>query len=195
MRFNPVPPQPDVAEQWKLTVTRFDEWLHIQLFTWRWWALLVLMITTAFLLWRLSDKKRLIETALYTTIVILFVIVLDEIGNEMTLWYYPIDVFFLFPPTSAVDLSSIPLVYMLVFQWFRGWKSFTIATLVMAAVFCFVVEPIFIRGGAYILLQWKSAYGLPIYMFIALASKGIVQLIFRYSKPPSPSTGSKQAKT
>lgn len=183
MRFNPVPPQPDVAEQWKLTVMRFHEWLHIELFTWQWWALLVLMITTAFLVWRLSDKKRLIETALYTAVVILFVIVLDEIGDEMLLWYYPVDVFFMFPPTSAVNISSIPLVYMLVFQLFRGWKSFTIATLVMSTVFCFAVEPIFVRAGAYVMLQWKSVYGLPLYAFIALASKAIVQLVFRFSKP------------
>jgi hypothetical protein len=186
MKFNPSPSQPAVALQWKLTTLRFDEWLHSEVFTWQWWALLAIMAATALLMWKLSDKKRLVETALYTAIIILFIIVLDEIGEEMLLWYYPIDVLFMFPPTSAVDVSSMPLVYMLIFQLFKSWKSFTIATFVMAAVFCILVEPIFVWGGVYVMLQWKSIFGLPIYAFIAFASKGIVQLIFNYSKPPLP---------
>ena len=34
-----MPSQTDIAEQWKLTVMRFNEWLLMELFTWRWWTL------------------------------------------------------------------------------------------------------------------------------------------------------------
>lgn len=183
MKFNPSPPQPDAALQWKLTAMRFSEWFHEELFTVRWWALLVLMAASVFLIWKLSDKERLMETTLYITIVTLFVIVLDEVGEEMGLWYYPIDVFFMFPPTTAVNISSIPLAYMLIFQWFRNWKSFTVATILMSALFCFAVEPIFVRSGIYVMLRWKSYYGLPIYAFIAFAAKAAVHLVFARSWP------------
>jgi hypothetical protein len=183
MKFDPSPRQPDVAEQWRLTETRFGEWLRDELFTWQWWALLALMIGTAFLICKLADRKRLVETATFTTIIILFIIILDEIGEEMSLWYYPIDVFFMFPPTTAVDISCMPLAYMLIFQWFRGWKSFALATAAMSLLFCLAVEPVFVRSGMYVMLKWKSIYGFPIYALIAFAAKAAVQLIRKRSMP------------
>lgn len=183
MSFNTAPPQPDAALQWKLTSAHYQEWLSEELFTWQWWALLALMAASLFLLWKLADKQRLLGTALFTAIVTLFIIVLDEIGEEMGLWCYPIDVFFMFPPITAVNISSLPLPYMLVFQRFRSWKSFVVATIIMSLVFCFVLEPAFVWSGIYVMLKWKSYYGLPIYMFIAFAAKAAVQVICRRSLP------------
>lgn len=54
---------------------------------------------------------------------------------------------------------------------------FIIATTIMACVFCFVCEPIFVWGGVYKMIRWKSYYGFPIYIFIAAASKFCVHLI------------------
>ena len=114
---------------------------------------------------------------LYTALIVIFIIVMDEIGEELSLWYYTIDLFPLFPPITAINITSMPLVYMLIYQHTKTWKSFLIATTIMAAVFCFIFEPIFVWGGIYKLLSWKSYYGFPLYIFIAVASKFIVGLI------------------
>lgn len=178
MNFISAPPQSGLEEQWTLTRTRFNEWLHGELFTIRWFLMLALFLITAYLWWKKVDKSRLNEMMLYTSIVILFIIVLDELGDELTLWYYTVDLFFLFPPITAINITCMPLVYMLVYQHFKTWKSFFIATIVMSTVFCFVFEPIFVWAGIYKMLNWKSYYGFPIYIAVAIMPKCIVSLIF-----------------
>lgn len=165
------PPEPALQQQWDLTRARYETWVHTELFTLRWWLLLALLAVTAWIWWIKADKKRLTELSLYTSIIIIFIIVLDELGDELSLWYYPVDLLFIFPPTTAINVSSMPLIYMLIYQRFKAWPGFVAVTAVMALVFCFVFEPIAIWAGIYQPLTWKSYYGFPIYMAIALLAK------------------------
>lgn len=181
MNFFIMPPQPELQVQWKLTCARIKEWLQSDFFHPLWWILLALFIMSAYLWWKLADKSKLSELTLYTAIIILFIIVLDELGEELSLWYYSVDITPLFPPISAVNITSMPLIYMLIYQRFRSWKSFVIATAAMSVVFCFVFEPIFVWSGIYTKLAWKSYYGLPLYFFIAVASKFMVIRIYAAS--------------
>lgn len=177
MHFKTTGLPPDVEEQWRLTVTRFGEWVQDELFSPNWWLLLFLFSLTIYLWWKKVDKTRLSEMVLYTSLIIIFVIILDELGDELSLWYYTVDIFPLFPPITAINISCLPLIYMLIYQYAKTWKSFIIATTVMALFFCFVFEPVFIWIGIYKLLTWKSFYGFPIYIFIALASKAALSVI------------------
>lgn len=174
--------QPDVEEQWRLTLARFDEWLQGDVLRFRWWILLALFALTAYLWWKKVDKTRLNEIMLFTALVIIFIIVLDELGEELSLWYYTTDMFPLFPPITAIDITCMPVVYSFVYQLAGTWKSFIIATVVMALVFCFVFEPIFVWAGVYKMLLWKSYYGFPIYVFIAVFSKFIAGIVYSKKK-------------
>jgi hypothetical protein len=168
---------PDVQDQWRLTMARIGEWLSDQLFKLNWWILLALFLINLFLWWKLSDKNRISELVLYTALVIIWVLALDEIGQELSLWYYTVDIIPLFPPFTAINISCLPLLYMLIYQYAKTWKSFLIVSAVMSIVFCFVFEPIFIWSGVYKMLTWKSWYGLPIYFFIGVASRFIMRRI------------------
>ena len=172
----------DVAIQWQLTMVRLDEWIKNDVFRFKWWCLLALFILCAYGWWKLTDKSRLREIVLYTALIIIIILVLDELGEELTLWDYTADIFPIFPPISAIDFSCMPMVYSLIFQYFRTWKSFTIVTLVMATIFCFVFEPIFVWSGIYQMLKWKSYYGFPIYVSMALICKAIVNKSFSLEK-------------
>jgi hypothetical protein len=174
---------PDIEDQWRLTAMRFYEWVRDELFSPNWWILAALFVLTALIWWKKVDKSRLGEMLLYTALIIIFIIILDELGEELSLWYYTADIFPLFPPINAVDISCMPAVYMLVYQYSKNWKAFIIATVVMALVFCFVFEPIFVWSGIYAMLTWKSYYGLPIYIFIGLASKAVISIINSVSAP------------
>jgi hypothetical protein len=112
--------------------------------------------------------------------VIFFIIVLDELGDELTLWYYTVDIIFLFPPITAVDITSLPLLYMLMYQRFQSWKSFAAASAVMSVVSCFILEQVFVWAGIYRMITWRSYYGLPFYFAIAILSKFIVGIVFNY---------------
>jgi hypothetical protein len=167
--------------QWQLTVTRFDEWMRNDVFHLQWWLLLAVFIISAFFWWKKVDKSRLNEIVLYTAIITIITLILDELGEELTLWDYPYDLFPLFPPLMAIDLASLPLVYSLIYQHFRTWKKFVIATIIMAAIFCFILEPLFVLSGIYQMIKWKSYFGFPIYTFMAIGTKILVNIIYSAS--------------
>jgi hypothetical protein len=107
------------------------------------------------------------------------ILILDEVGEELALWDYPVDIFPLFPPISAINLSCLPFLYSLVYQFFGTWKSFLIASAVMALFSCFIFEPLFALAGMYQLLAWKSYYGLPLYFAIGVGAKAFLSLAKR----------------
>lgn len=166
-----------VELQSKLTHLRFDEWLDADVFHVRWWILLILFAVDIWLWWLLADKKRLPEIVLFAAITSVMILILDEVGEEMTLWDYPTDVFPLFPPIASIDLACLPFLYALIYQYFKTWKSFVVLSAVMSLVSCFVFEPIFVWLKLYQMLNWKSWYGLPLYFAIGVLAKAILSLI------------------
>ncbi len=164
-----------------MSVMRMEQWLHEDAFRLRWWLLLA-MFTFSVIVWlRTVDKSRLREIVIYVSLIILLTLVLDELGEELTLWDYPYDLIPLFPPLSAVDIACLPMIYSVIYQRFRTWKSFIIASVIMAGLFCFILEPLFQFIGIYQMLTWKSYYGFPIYTFMAIAMKGVVGKINKIS--------------
>ncbi len=179
MNFIKEPTEQVLKDQLELTNARVAEWLQSEAFRLKWWILLGLFFITVFIMWKKADKTRLVELTIYSAIIVIFIIVLDELGEELTLWVYPVDIIPLFPPITAVDITCMPLVYMLIYQYFGTWGKFLIATLIMSTVFCFVFEPIFVWGGIYTMLKWKSYYGLPLYFAIAVVAKWGVGVIYK----------------
>ncbi len=173
---------PSVEVQKKLFRVRYEEWLSNDVFHFRWFTLLALFMVCIYFWWKLVDKSRLKEILLYISIITIVILLLDELGEELTLWDYKTDLFPLFPPITAIDLACMPSVYSLIYQLFSKWRSFIIATLIMSGVFCFVFEPIFIWLDVYQLLIWKFYYGFPIYTGMALAAKAIVSKIYIISQ-------------
>jgi hypothetical protein len=163
-----------VEIQWHLTCVRFDVWMKEDVFRLRWWFLLILFVIFSYVWWKSVDKSRLFEIVLYMTLISIFALILDELGEELCLWDYPTDIFPLFPPISAVNLACMPIVYALVYQYFNTWKKFIIASILIAAIFSFILEPILVLLGLYQPLTWKYYYGFPIYFALALIAKAVV---------------------
>ncbi len=168
----------DVPIQQLLTSIRIDEWLREDVFQAKWWFLVGFFIFAALVWYKLVDKKRLPEIALVAGFTILATLILDEAGEELTLWDYPTDVFPIFPPLTDVNLASLPIIYSLIYQYFKTWKSFFTAAVIMAAVFAFVLEPLLVWGDIYQLLKWKHYYGFPLYVALALTIRWIVVHIY-----------------
>jgi len=167
-----------IAEMLKqLTHARIENWLGADLGTWRWWALLVLLIVPWFVWYKVVDKNRLPELILFGLIVMVFTITLDEVGYNMTLWSYPFDVIPIFPRLSSVDYTVVPIIFMLKYQYFSTWKSFFRALVAVAFVFAFVVEPIIVKLGFYVLIKWKYWFSFLIYIPMGLLSKWITRIV------------------
>jgi len=161
-----------------LTSLRIDEWLAEDIFHFKWFLLIGAFVLSLFIWCKLVDKSRLPEIILHAGLTIIVTLVLDEMGEELTLWDYPADIIAIFPPLSSVDLASLPMIYSLIYQYCKTWKSFLWTTLIMSAVFCFVFEPLLVWGGFYQLLKWKYYYGFPIYIMMAIFLRWLVIKIY-----------------
>ncbi|WP_067619763.1 CBO0543 family protein [Alicyclobacillus acidiphilus] len=174
------------AHRHLMNLTR-DFWLHHNLFTWQWWLLICLEIIPWIVWWRLVHKRRIVEILLYGCLVAVIALTLDIMGSSLLLWDYPQrSVWFVFPPMIPVDYGIVPVVDMLLYQYFRSWKAFLIAVSVFALSAAFIAEPLFHRGGMYVLNGWSYVYSFPLYIaksvVARLAMEGLRRIELRSTR-------------
>lgn len=165
--------------QWQLTLDRIDRWLAEDFLRLRWWVLIVFYIACAMLWWKLLDKRRLKEIVLFTALAYIIALTINEYGQELILWDYPVDVIPFFPPLSSVNLLLLPPLYSLVYQRFSSLKTYFPAMLVATGLFCFAVEPLLSWGGFFELLNWKYWLSFPVYTAMALLMRGLALAAFK----------------
>ena len=161
----------------QLTYARIDNWLDTDFLTWRWGLQVGLALISLFLFWKLVDKKRLMEMTFHSLLVMTIAIWSDQVGYEFGLWYYPVDLIPIFPPATAIDYIMLPIIYTLIYQYFQRWKSFLIATFIMAGIFTIILEPALVKLGLYVPIKWYFHYGFPIYIIIGIVVKLITEKI------------------
>ncbi len=157
-----------VEYQMQLTSDHIDEWLAEDFLQLRWWALIIMFIIGIVVWWKLLDKRRLRETVLFTAIAYIIVLAINEYGQELILWDYPVDVIPIFPPLSSVNLLLLPLVYSVTYQRVPSFGKYSLAVLAVTTVFCFAVEPLLAWGGFFELLNWRYWMSFPVYVMLAL---------------------------
>ncbi len=156
------------AMQVKLNTLRQQHWMNVELFSFQWWFLAILMIVPWIIWWRLIDKKRLQEILLYGFFVIVLSTILDDIGSHILLWDYHINLTPLVHQLGPINLSVLPISLMAIYQYCSTWKSFFIWNIFLAAGGSFIVEPLFKWMDIYEPLKWKYFFSFPIYILIAL---------------------------
>lgn len=158
-----------------LTYARIDNWLDTDFNTFAWWFQISIAVISLAVWCKFVDRKRLVELTLYGFTVMTVSIWLDEVGYELGMWYYPVDMLPIFPPSTAIDYIMLPVIYALVYQYYSSWKSFLIVISLMSGVFSFVLEPLLEKFGFYVLIEWKFYYGFPIYIMIGVTLKMVVE--------------------
>ncbi|GMK40774.1 hypothetical protein PCCS19_38300 [Paenibacillus sp. CCS19] len=166
----------------KLTEMREQYFYHHVLFSFQWWLLLVLIFVQWVIWWKLVDKARVKEILLYGAVLSIVIILLDDTGGELGLWSYPYQILMLVPRQSTIDLSVLPVFHMMVYQYFRSWKSFIIANVVMAMAFSFIAEPISVWLNIYDLDHWRYIYSFPLYIAKAVFVRWLIELIVKKLK-------------
>lgn len=154
-------------------------WLFHDVFTWQWWVLCLLMVVPWFIFAKLVDKKRLSEILFYGLTIMIITITLDEIGSELGFWIYPYKLIGIFSRLTSIDYTTLPVIYMLVYQYFKTWPSFLSASVVLATVCCFVCEPALTAFDMYRLMKWKYYYGFPIYILQAYSARWFTLWVFK----------------
>ena len=162
-------------KQW--SYARIDNWLDTDFNTLSWWFEVALAIVCLFVWWKLVDKERLLELSFYGFSIMTVSIWLDQVGYELGVWYYPVDLIPVFPPSTAIDYIMLPVIYALVYQYYSPWKSFLIATFLMSGIFSFILEPLLEKFGFYVPVEWMTYYSFPIYISIGILMKMTIEKI------------------
>lgn len=135
-----------------------SHWFQDDLFSWKWWFLLLAAIVPWFIWLKFRDKDRTFEIFSYGLTWGVFSCLFDVIGGEMILWGYPDKLLPMVPPLFPADITVIPISYMFVYQYTNTFKSYFVFSLLVSALFAYLVEPIFIKVGMFVLHNWKHTY-------------------------------------
>jgi hypothetical protein len=167
-----------VQTQSVFTDMRLEQWLQDTVFTWQWWLLVALFIAPWILWCSVVEKKRIAAIVLLGMFALATASWMDDLGTDLVLWYYPYKLLPVYPQLVPINYAVLPVVYMLIYQYFRPWRSYIAAMVVMAALFSFVAEPVLDYLGMYKMLRWQHYYSFPIYVFIAIVFRWLVERIF-----------------
>ncbi|WP_391563896.1 CBO0543 family protein [Paenibacillus cremeus] len=176
----------EVNEMRKKFLDSYHEyWLENAFLTWQWWLLLITVICSWVVWWKVVDKRRIHLILNFGFLYGIISLILDMVGMNHLLWAYPIRLYWAFiPPLLPFDLSYLPIIFMLVYQRY-GRKSTTkvlIAFTITSAIISFVVEPFFHWIGIYEMYKWKYIYSFPIYITLAFLVRFLVGIFERKQK-------------
>jgi hypothetical protein len=149
-------------------------WLQQTLFSYQWWFLLLLSIVPWFIWWKIVDRERIYEILSFGIIIAILSSTMDMIGLSYQAWFYPIKLHWTFSsPTAPFDISLLPVVFMICYQFGHNWKSFVIGVLLLSSFFT-LGEYIFKFLEIYKENTWKSIYSLPIYSANAIFARWLI---------------------
>jgi len=154
-------------------------WLHQELFSNQWWLLVGLLFAPWVLWWKLVPRPRVLEILVYGLLTVITATKIDALGVNYFLWNYQYELTPLFGYLLAVDVSVIPVTFMLVYQYCRAWGLFLAVHLYLAVLYFPVGEPLFIRLGIFQIINWNPFYSVPFYMLMAVLLRLLVQLIVK----------------
>lgn len=152
---------------------QLEHWLNDTLFTFNWWILLITTLVLFFVWLIILDKKRIFEIATYGFMVAFIAVIADITGVFLMLWQYKHT---LTPLSIVVEIHTIlmPVIYMIIYQYYQTWKSFLIAVTIKAFIFAFILEPLLVWLEIYKLFHWKHIYSFLPYILIAVLLKGVI---------------------
>ena len=163
--------------QQELLQLRVSDW-YDKVISFQWFFLVFLIIVPWIIWWRLVDRKNIAKIFSFGMLITAMSSFFNGIGLNLLLWSYPYKLL-PFSPRMYVTFSVLPVTFMLMYQYFRTWKSFTIANAIMAFIFAFILQPILKWLGMYTLIKWNYFYSFVIYIIMGLGSRLLLQVILQ----------------
>lgn len=156
-------------------------WLDHGLFEWNWWILVAFLIVPWIVWIRVFDRKRVMEISLFGCLVVIITTLLDAIGTDLSFWIYPVELFPITPRAIAFDMSLIAIAFMLLYQYFDRWKTYSMALISMALIFAFIAEPICHYLNLVFYVKWEYYYSFFYYTALGIFCKFIIERLKKIS--------------
>jgi hypothetical protein len=106
---------------------------------------------------------------------------LDTVGVQFSFWEYPVEFLPVIPRAFPFDVSMVPVAFMLLYQYYRKWKSFIIAQIIMALAYAFVGEPLGEWINLVYYLKWNHLYSFFYYIVVGIGIRAILLKIVSFS--------------
>ncbi len=162
----------------EITALRISDWYE-KVFSFQWFFIVFLLIIPWIIWWKLVNRKQIAEIFSFGLMITATSSLLNGIGLQLPLWTYP---YKLLPYTGSMYMPSysvLPVTFMLLYQYFRSWKSFSIATIVIASIFAFILQPFLSLLGMYTMINWSYFYSFVIYILMGLGLRLLLQVILQ----------------
>ncbi|MEH7301016.1 CBO0543 family protein [Neobacillus drentensis] len=171
----------------KYLTSETEIWLHQDIFSAHWWSIVILNAIFFVLLLILIDRYRIVLISLAFMVSFVISGIADEIGNYFDYWEYPHQFLIFTHRFNAVDFAVIPVLMTLCYQYFRKWKTYLVAQVIVSAVISFIGIPLCVYFHLYSMENWNyfNSFIVSIILFIVL--KMIVDFIWKQANKYSPS--------
>lgn len=164
--------------QRELLSLRYSDWYE-KVFSFQWFSLVFLLIVPWIIWWRLVDRKHIAIIFSFGLLISATSSFLNSNGLNLLLWSYPYKLLPFSQRVYVISYSVLPVTFMLIFQYFRTWKSFATANVIMASIFAFVLQPILKWLGMYTMINWSYFYSFLIYLIMGLGLRLLLQVILQ----------------
>ncbi|HBV98683.1 MAG: hypothetical protein JL50_17355 [Peptococcaceae bacterium BICA1-7] len=168
-----------IAElQQELLALRISDW-HEKVFSFQWFFIIFLLIVPWVIWWKLVNRKYIAEILSFGLLTAITASILNEIFLNLQFWRAPYSLAPVPPRWFAPAYSLLPVTFMLIYQYFQTWRSFTIATIVIAGISAFAFQPILSWMGIMILIKWNYFYSFLTFIAAGLGVRLLHQAIIQ----------------
>lgn len=147
-----------------------DFWREHNLYTWKWWLLVILSILSPITWWIFIDKQRITEVTAFGLFYGVSAIIFDSIGSSAMVWTYPVRLTpYVYPQLYPYDVGIVIIPFMLIYQrWGGNLKKFILISGLQSAFLAFLAERFMEFFNIYQEITWKNIYSFPIYWLLAI---------------------------
>lgn len=133
--------------------------------TWEFWVNLFLLISPLIFIYFMIDRKKIFHIGFFGFNVHVWFTYIDTFGARLGLWSYPYQVIPLLSANFGLDVSFMPVFYMLIYQYtYNHKKNYYLYAFGAAIILTYTLKPIFVALN---LLELHKELGY-IHLIIAL---------------------------
>lgn len=172
-----------------------QNWRMEDFLTWRWWILVALLVLPWIIWWMVVDKRKIHQLLNFGLMTIIVTGLIDVAFVELGMYIYPYKLVPFSPRLLPYVMGFLPVTYMLLYQYFPRWSSFTWALFGVGGILAFIVQPLAIAIGMYRLVNWSLIYSFMIYISVGIAFRWLTELFTKAEERSDSQTANNQINT
>ncbi len=178
------------ASQLEFTNAWYHYWhQYSNLSTWEFWVNLALLVIPLIVLYLVIDRKKALLLGFFGFNVHVWFTYLDAFGVSKAWWFYPYKVLPIMPVSFALDVSFIPVTYMLVYQWIlHHQKNYYLYMFGLSLLLAFIFKPLMSALGLFQLSNGANYFHLFLSYFIVTIISKMITNVFIYFEKQSKET-------